>query len=65
MAQMFWATPTAQSAVGQSATNVPTESGVAETTVSSSEYDARKLRTKAFTKMKGFKGDEKARPDWR
>ena len=28
-------------------------------------YDARDIQTKAFAKMKGFKGDEKAWPDWR
>ena len=26
--------------------------------------DARDYQTKAFSKMKGFKGDEKAWPDW-
>ena len=66
--------------VGESATTVPTESGYAETTVSSSDEtlanlgaaqaaktscDVRDFRTKTFTKMKGFKGDEKAWPDWR
>ena len=33
--------------------------------VSKTSYDARDFQTKAFTKMKGFKGDEKAWPDWR
>ena len=28
-------------------------------------YDARDFQTKTFSKMKGFKGDEKAWPDWR
>ena len=28
-------------------------------------YDARDFQTKAFSKMKGFNGDEKAWPDWR
>ena len=75
------ATSTAQSAVGESATNVPTESGDADTTVSSSDgntltnlgaaqvakttCDVRDFQTKAFAKVKGFRGDEKAWPDWR
>ena len=28
-------------------------------------YDTRDFLTKAFNRMKGFKGDEKAWPDWR
>ena len=28
-------------------------------------YDVRDFQTKAFSKMKGSKGDEKAWPDWR
>ena len=28
-------------------------------------HHARDVQTKAFIKMKGFKGDEKAWPDWR
>ena len=38
-----WSTPTAQSAVGESAANVPTESGHAETAVSISDGNPRKL----------------------
>ena len=36
--------------------------GVAQ--VSKTTYDARDFQTKVFSKMKGFKGDEKAWPDW-
>ena len=28
-------------------------------------YEPRDCQTKAFSKIKGFKGDEKAWPDWR
>ena len=33
--------------------------------VAKTTYDARDFQTKAFSKMKGFKVDEKACPDWR
>ena len=33
--------------------------------VAKTTYDARDIQTQAFTKMKGFKGDDKAWPDWR
>ena len=33
--------------------------------VAKTTYDARDFQTKAFTKMKGFKGDEKAWPERR
>ena len=33
--------------------------------VAKTTYDARDFQTKAFSKMKGFKGDENAWPDWR
>ena len=33
--------------------------------VSKTTYGARDFQAKAFSKMKGFKGDEKTRPDWR
>ena len=36
-----WTTPTAQSAVGETATNVPTESGNAEKAVSISDENSR------------------------
>ena len=32
--------------------------------VAKTTYDARDFQTKAFSKMKSFKGDEKAWPDW-
>ena len=35
------------------------------TQVAKTTYDARNFQTKAFAKMKGFKSDEKAWPDWR
>ena len=33
--------------------------------VAKTTHDARDFQTKAFSKMKGFKGDEKAWPGWR
>ena len=33
--------------------------------VAKTTYDARDFQTTAFSKMKGFKGDENAWPDWR
>ena len=33
--------------------------------VAKTTYDARDFQTEAFSKIKGFKGDEKAWPDWR
>ena len=33
--------------------------------VAKTTYDARDFQTKAFSKMEGFKGDEKAWSDWR
>ena len=33
--------------------------------VAKTTYDARDFQTKAISKMKGFKGDEKAWPGWR
>ena len=33
--------------------------------VAKTTYDVRDFQTKAFAKMKGFKGDEKTWPDWR
>ena len=75
------ATSPAQPAVGESVANVPTESGDAErqqsqaqmetqtnlgaAQVAKTTYDTRDCQTTAFSKMKGFKSDEKARPDWR
>ena len=63
-----WATPTAQSAVGEPATNVPTETGNAQreqsqaqmetltnlgaVQVAKTTYDARDFQTKTFSKMK-------------
>ena len=40
-----------------------TDLGAAQ--VAQTTYDARDCQTKAFSKMKGFNGDEKAWPDWR
>ena len=33
--------------------------------VAKTTYDARDIQTKVFSKTKGFKGDEKAWPNWR
>ena len=49
----------------QSQAQMETLSHLGAAQVAKTTYDARDLQTKAFTKMKGFKGDEKARPDWR
>ena len=47
----------------QGQTETLTNLGAAQ--VAKTKYDARDFQTQAFAKMKGFKGDEKAWPDWR
>ena len=76
-----WSTPTAQSAVGeisskcsnqslemqrqQSQVQKETLTNLGAAQVAKTTYDARDFQTKAFVRMKGFKGDEKAWPAWR
>ena len=49
----------------QSQAQIETLTNLGAAQVAKTTYDARDFQTKAFSKMKGFKGDEKAWPDWR
>ena len=49
----------------QSQAQMETLTNLGAAHVAKTTYDARDFQTKAFSKMKGFKGDEKAWPDWR
>ena len=49
----------------QSRAKMETLANLGDAQVAQTTYDARDFQTKAFTKLKGFKGDEKAWPDWR
>ena len=74
-----WATPTAQQFVNQQQmfqqslemqrqqpqAQIETLTNLGAAQVAKTTYDARDFQTKAFSKMKGFKGDEKAWPDRR
>ena len=49
----------------QSQAQLETLTNLGAAQVAKTTYDARDFLTKAFSKMKGFKGDEKTWPDWR
>ena len=49
----------------QSQAQMETLTNLGATLFAKTTHDARNFETKAFAKMKGFKGDEKAWPDWR
>ena len=49
----------------ESQAHVQTLTNLGAAQVAKTTHDARDFQTKAFTKMKRFKGDEKAWPDWR
>ena len=49
----------------QSQAQMETLTNLGAAPVAKTTYDARDFQTKAFAKMKGFKGDEKAWRDWR
>ena len=49
----------------QSQVQMETLTNLGAAQVAKTTYDARDFQTKAFTKMKGFKGNAKAWPDWR
>ena len=49
----------------QSQAQMETLTNLGAAQVAKTTYDDRDFQTKAFAKMKGFKGDEKAWPDWR
>ena len=61
--QMFQQSPEMQRQQSQAQMETLTNLGAAQ--VAKTTYDARDFQAKAFSKMKGFKGDEKAWPDWR
>ena len=49
----------------QSQAQMETLTNLGAAQVAKTTYDARDFQTKAFSRMKGFKGDEKACPEWR
>ena len=49
----------------QSQAQMKTLTNLGAAQIAKATCDARDFQTKAFSKMKGFKGDEKAWPDWR
>ena len=49
----------------QSQVQMETLTSLGAAQVAKTTYDARDFQTKAFAKMQGIKGDEKAWPDWR
>ena len=49
----------------QSQAHMETLTNLGAAQVAKTTYDARDFQTKAFAKMKGFRGDETAWPDWR
>ena len=49
----------------QSQAQMQTLTNLGAAQVAKTRYDARDVQTKAFAKMKGFRVDEKAWPDWR
>ena len=49
----------------QSQAQMETITNLGAALVAKTTHDARGFQTKAFVKMKGFKGDEKPWPDWR
>ena len=49
----------------QSLAQMETLTNLGAAQVAKTTYHARDFQTTAFSKMKGFKGDEKAWPDWR
>ena len=63
MAQMFQQSLEIQRQPSQAQMETLTNLGAAQ--VAKTTYDARDFQTKAISKMKGFKSDEKAWPDWR
>ena len=61
--QMFQQSVEMQRQQSQAQMETLTNFGAAQ--VAKTTYDARDFQTKAFSKTKGFKGVEKAWPDWR
>ena len=61
--QMFQQSLEMQRQQSQAQMESLTKLGAAQ--VAKTTYDASDFPTNAFSKMKGFKGDEKAWPDWR
>ena len=61
--QMFQQSLEMQRQQSQAQMEALTDIGAAQ--VAKTTYDAHDFQTKAFSKMKCFKGDEKAWPDWR
>ena len=61
--QMFQQSLEMQRQQSQAQMEILTNLGAAQ--VAKTTYDARDFQTKAFSKMKGFKGDEEGWPDWR
>ena len=61
--QMFQQSLEMQRQQSQAQMETLTNLGAAQ--LAKTTYDARDVQTNAFAKMKGFKGDEKAWPDWR
>ena len=49
----------------QSQAQVETLTNLGAAQVAKTTYDARDFQTETFSKMQGFKGDEKAWLDWR